>query len=286
MKCFDVVGLGSYARQRVSSPAGHVQSVWLIMFLIACEFSVRSSTKWHMPFRWVTCVDDEAAHCNNVRPHSTLGPKYSADGRGHASGVVIDNVHFCHQNSSEPPLTQRDVVFTYPKLEPTAALGRSYNLRARYMFAYTFRLFLLTTTYCAPPMRAGSRTTLSTYHTDTSLRVLQSRSQLVASIASVKGVVRACPNRFLNPSVWGQLRAQCPTLPLAVVPRGRLRRPKSDLATAPGSCQTATQRKILLFQIKKATHSASLLLHPLCFMMTPDHPIHSRPKWSDMRKER
>ena len=220
-----------------------------------------------MPFRWVTCVHDEAAHCNNLRPHSTLGPNYSAHGLVHSSGFVICIFQFCHQNESEPQLTQRDVVFTYSKLEPLAALGRLYNPPARYMFAHTFRLFFVTTTYCTPLTRAASRTKLSTFRTNTSLRVLQPRSQLVTSIACVKGVVRACSNRFLNPSDWGQLRAQCPTLPLAVVPRGQPRRRKSDFATAPGSCKTATQRKILSVPNQKRSN-------PQCFFVVAPTVFH------------
>ena len=72
----------------------------LKLFLIACEFSVRSCTRWHVPFRWVTCVDDEAAHCTSLRPNSTLSPHYSAYGLGNAHGVVIYIVQFCHQNVS------------------------------------------------------------------------------------------------------------------------------------------------------------------------------------------
>ena len=40
-----------------------------------------------------------------------------------------------------------------------------------------------------------------------------------------------------------------------------------------GATQTQLNEKSCLFQIKKVTHSASSLLHPQRFMITPDHPI-------------
>ena len=113
-----------------------------------------------MPFRWATCVDDEAAHCNSVRPNSTLSSNYSAYGRGHAHGVVIYMSPVLPPKSVGATTDSARRCFTYSKLESLAALGRLYN-PARYMFAYTFRLFVLTTTRRAPPTRTASRTTVS-----------------------------------------------------------------------------------------------------------------------------
>ena len=78
---------------------------------------------------------------------------------------------------------------------------------------------------------------------------------------------------FLNPSGWKQLRTWCPTLPLAVVPRGRLRRGKSDFATAPGSCKTATQRKILPSPNQKN--------NPHCFFVVAPTVFHDHARASD-----
>ena len=64
----------------------------------------------------VACVHDEAANCTSLRPHSTLSSNCSARGPGDAIGFVIYMVQFCHQNVSEPPLTQRDVVLLVPSL--------------------------------------------------------------------------------------------------------------------------------------------------------------------------
>ena len=92
-------------------------------------------------FVWVTCVHDEAAHCNNVRPHSTLSPHYSAYGPGNANGVVIFVVQFCHQNMSGATTDSARRCFTYSKLEPLAALdGR---VPVRNTLANMFPLFLL-----------------------------------------------------------------------------------------------------------------------------------------------
>ena len=238
---------------------------------VACHFSHCLCVLCQVKHRMAYAVSLGHMHRRSSCPLHRLATELNSQPTrfrlpGRAIGVVISVVQFCHRNESDPQLTQRAVVFTFSKLEPLAALGRLHNPPARYMFAYAFRLFLLTTTYCAPPTRTASRTTVSTYHTNTSLRVLQSRSQLVTSIASVKEVVRACSNSFLNPSDWGQLRAQCPTWPLALVPLGRMRRRKSDFATAPGSRENRNSTKDLAFSKSKN--------NPQCFFVVAPNVFH------------
>ena len=114
------------------------------------------------------------------------------------SGMKIKDAQYLYSLPKRPRRC-----FTCSELEPLAPLdgcGRLYRpllLPARNTFANMFRLFLLTTTHRAKPHQRKLLLGQQCRHnTNTSQRVLKSRSQLVTSIASVQGVVRACSNPF------------------------------------------------------------------------------------------